>query len=905
MRGWLAHHAGAVGSYIRGRCRGGRDETLEFNLPALIEGALAGTVTDAATGTPIRLAEIAMLGNSFLAAASEGDGGYRMEKVPAGTHDFEVRHPAYFPATQSGVQVAGDTTVALDVQLVHRPTTGALAGVVRDGESGAALSGVQLVATGGASAVSAGDGSYRLDALPAGLVEVSLTAAGYPVSLQTAAVDADTDFSTPTTRTQDFAMRLDGAYAVEATAAIPMGGASLELPDGSATLHFLPLALSKDGVVTLRRRTPPSTVTGDVLIVDPALQLPEIVALGGELELEIESAVPGEPAPMVSGAVYVELRYSAAEAASLGIHEPGLMPFYDEGAQWTLPRLLPHQHAVDTLNKRVVAGMSLLFTESGAPVTASLGMEEVRVAGFDLPFFNAIRGFVLRLGGLLEAQAGVDHVSGVFILDPLDIDLPEKHWNANALPLLVFHGWSPGSVMRDVDLTSIHDERYEQILRDLGAATAGVYRPTFVTYNSRMGLEAIGQSVRQLLDDSKDQLRGVSPDPDDPDAKGKAFEFVDSFGFSMGGLAERSYQSVANPDLPIRSMVSMGTPHHGGLQLARLAVSGGLAAATGFQGAVGMELLMSFWSPGTADLLDYSDTLCAVPVLSRTSGNPTLCNLNRNPRSAPERGLGVIAGTDSMRLRELFNNAEAVTNTAAARTILDQALEGNQNDEQKFSFDDLFSVGFLTTGCVTSDSIVCEWSATGRQGGGPIPWFNQHVKALRGKIDEFNPREPFNHLKGGGPSQPINTYAATKIVPTLSDWVVGKTLASPIVTLEPTETTAGELSLPMSVQFNVHHGDITGVVRVVYGEYEKNGERMWRIIDGADAEGNPNGLVRIERNSLDQEAVEFLEKVKIPPIIAGDPTTVFVDFSGAIQPIGPARGTVPLVPTEGFFAPIE
>jgi hypothetical protein len=317
--------------------------------------------------------------------------------------------------------------------------------------------------------------------------------------------------------------------------------------------------------------------------------------------------------------------------------------------------------------------------------------------------------------------------------------------------------------------------------------------------------------------------------------------------------------------------------------------------------------MMSLWSPGTADLLDYSDILCAVPLLRRTSGNPTLCNLNRNRRSAPDRGLGAIAGTDSMRLLELFNNALQVTKAPKALEILEQAADVELPDEESDPVSDVLSLGFLTTGCLESDSVVCVWSATAKKGGGPNPFNNVVVPALKGKIDEFPPRENFDHFDGGGPTQSFVDYRDEKIVPTLSDWMVAKTLSPGVVTVQPTQSSAGVLAISVGLDFNANHGDLEGVVRVVYGGYFEDEELRWRILDGADQYGvpDPKKLFETIGNSRDRVIDPFAATVAIPKIDLNDASTKLVIYRAAMVPIGPRQRTVPLVPKDGFFAPFE
>lgn len=164
----------------------------------------------------------------------------------------------------------------------------------------------------------------------------------------------------------------------------------------------------------------------------------------------------------------------------------------------------------------------------------------------------------------------------------------------------------------------------------------------------------------------------------------------------------------------VQNMVTLGSPHHGALQLLRLATLLGL----GFQGLL-VEEILEDWSPGTLDLLDYDGTLgCGL------TRNTTLCELNRNPRSTPNGRLSLIGGTKP----------------------------------------DVFGVsglGRLLVGPMSNDGVVPLSSAQGRSTVFRIP-----VGPLR-KGERFD--EPFDHLNAGTEGQRISDFAQRDIFPFLSD----------------------------------------------------------------------------------------------------------------------------------------
>ena len=87
---------------------------------------------------------------------------------------------------------------------------------------------------------------------------------------------------------------------------------------------------------------------------------------------------------------------------------------------------------------------------------------------------------------------------------------------AGALPFLVFHGWDGvKALLGDTELIEdpLGNRRFGRMIRDLMAQTNGVYRPLFVTYNTRAHLAETAQAVARFLDPVIDQIgvRGTVP----------------------------------------------------------------------------------------------------------------------------------------------------------------------------------------------------------------------------------------------------------------------------------------------------------------------------------------------------------------------------------------------------------
>jgi len=887
--------------------------TLEFHLRSLTEARVGGSIVDADTGEPISLAEVRLV-DGFLAAASDVDGSYQLLSIPPGSRRLEVVHPAYLSQTVT-VDLTADAEARLDFALEPRPKTGGITGIVRERATNAPIPGAIVSGPGGAVDTTDADGRYHLPRLPTGLVRLSIEADGFPTQARFVIVDADRSASESTLREVDLLLTNDGSLLIETEVEIPMTGGVVELPDESFRLDLPPLSLSGDARVRVRRLESPLPVPGAPLDLDPDLGLPELIGLGGGVQISLESTVPGAPAPVFVGPVLVSFRYSAAHADAFGIEEQGLVPVYfdPDRSVWTLLSVIPHLHAVDRVNRRMVAGLSAILTEAGGPVTAGLETPEpAQVAGFtDLPVVRQVRQLVFGIAGGIKRVFVNTQTGDLLFPEPDAFDLLDvKPWQQNSRPLFVFHGWDPRTLLISARPMTLEDllepnTRYREIVQDLMRATDGVYRPVFATYNSRMGLESIGNLFRTKVLQNGKALSGFRPDPDDPHAGGRFPDF-DAFGFSMGGLAERAYQTQADPDGRFGTMVTMGTPHHGALQLTRLALSGGLFGEFGLLGLPGIELLIERWSPGTADLFDYSDTVCdAGGPAELLSGNPTLCRLNKNVRSAPLRQIRLIAGTRARGLSDLYDDFEklfAGTELAGAvRSIESVLLDPEIFGVDVNPLDELISQGFLAGGCLPSDGVVCAWSAHGRRGRG-----GEFVRAFADQVAGGPALRDFDHHNGGGPDQPIAAYRDQDITPYLSDWLV----ANPVSDLDfqpPTPDAPGSARFEVTLEFNAHRGVIEAAVLVLYGGYlDAQGQLQWKILAGADEEGEPDEdpslFVETLGNSVRGDDIPLRAATSLARIDPTDPSTGIRIVQPSIVPIGPSQPRVPLAPTGEAFA---
>ncbi len=89
--------------------------SFSFHLRAATSGKISGYIYDAVTKRPIPDANI-LLVNTNLGAASRDAGFYLIDRVPAGSYDITVRVIGYQTATETSVQVAGETRVNFYLQ---------------------------------------------------------------------------------------------------------------------------------------------------------------------------------------------------------------------------------------------------------------------------------------------------------------------------------------------------------------------------------------------------------------------------------------------------------------------------------------------------------------------------------------------------------------------------------------------------------------------------------------------------------------------------------------------------------------------------------------------------------------------------------------------------------------------
>lgn len=162
-------------------------------------GTLAGTVTDAGTGSPIAGARVEVTGEVDRAALTDPSGQYSLT-LPVGSYDMTVTAFGYVSGGAGGVEVLEGETTTRDFALAAAPS-GSLSGVVRD-NFGSPIPGatVRILGTPIPAATAGENGSYSFPSVPEGTYSVRAEAGRcndpqtQPVTL---AGDTTLDFALP------------------------------------------------------------------------------------------------------------------------------------------------------------------------------------------------------------------------------------------------------------------------------------------------------------------------------------------------------------------------------------------------------------------------------------------------------------------------------------------------------------------------------------------------------------------------------------------------------------------------------------------------------------------------------------------------------------------------------------
>ena len=202
-----------------------------------------GIVTDAATGAPIDGASVLANGT---AATTASDGTYEIAGLAPGAVTIEASAPGYQSATGTGTLIAGGITLfspQLSVGDAGGTPSSTLHGVVTDVTSGNPIANASVSVSGAntASTLTDAAGSYALDGLSAGIVEIDVSASGYDSANVSTQLPGNTtvEFS-PTlfaagTAPDDANTEGVSGKVVDSTTNQPLGGVTIDAtsPDGT------------------------------------------------------------------------------------------------------------------------------------------------------------------------------------------------------------------------------------------------------------------------------------------------------------------------------------------------------------------------------------------------------------------------------------------------------------------------------------------------------------------------------------------------------------------------------------------------------------------------------------------------------------------------------------------------
>ena len=747
----------------------GGNEAVEFDLLSRVRGSVSGTVRDEVTQAGLSMATVKVAGSADQITHTNSDGSFLLDGVAPGTYDLEVTHPQYLAETVHAVAVAVENASPADANLVHRPVIGGLRGRVFDPDTHEAVAGA-VVSHASLSTTSDALGRYELAGLPAGMTTVSISAAGYPAATRDVAVAADRDTNTPTTVGFDLPISAASAPLPDLPVEVLFAaGGRVSDPSGRLTVIMPPLSINADARITVRLSEAPEVASGQTIPLDPSLQAPEIRAVGPEMQIRLEPLSPGGAVPRPVAPWILIHRYSAASASTAGVAEDLLVPYVWNGTSFTMFQVVPYMHAVDAIDRVVVVAVNPGATASGSPVFAGL-------VGKSLPLYAALDGpqptaigfeLSLQLGAPQAPQPSPAPFTFALVRDLRqapelnDPEFPDSQPHPNGHPLIGIHGWNyrhfftdSNPVENPFEQPPQGDDRFAQIFTDLVQSTAGIYRPIWTSYNTRARAQATAWAMYSELSGALGgPIQGIPSDPSDPNSG--RYGSVDVFGFSKGGLVGRSL--LCKPSLGIRGAVALATPHHGALSGLRFLLdvpffSSDPAFPPYLDPSPGAPIrslreVINAESPGTAELLDYSD--------NDPTENPYLSGLNRLPCSGSAARMALISGRDGIQLDPsliipLFGSPNlGFISAMETRGLLPAGttalVAGLPQAAAAEILAPLFSAGVLLN-WGESDGVVPVWSARGRdRDGGSLP-------AFAGLEDD--PRENpdpafFNHLNVG------------------------------------------------------------------------------------------------------------------------------------------------------------
>ncbi|MFC2000396.1 beta strand repeat-containing protein [Chloroflexota bacterium] len=229
---------------------------IDFTLTKL--GSISGTVTDGTNPVADVTVNVSEPGGGFGTDTTAPDGAYTIDGLlPSANYSVSATKTGYAAGAQSGVIVVAGADTVVDFTLTQG---GSISGTVTDGTN--PIVGATVTATasgiGGGSAVTADDGTYTIDKLPASTsYTVRVVKTGYATAAQTdvavtVGVDTVIDFAlTPVAQTGSISGTVTdaGGTAISgATVVAELGGVAVSVETGVDGTYQI------DGLECLRQR---------------------------------------------------------------------------------------------------------------------------------------------------------------------------------------------------------------------------------------------------------------------------------------------------------------------------------------------------------------------------------------------------------------------------------------------------------------------------------------------------------------------------------------------------------------------------------------------------------------------------------------------------------------------------